>query len=244
MPLCEFLPWDTEFFCQRIGRAVVHRLDADTLEAILEWCKVHAINCLYFLADSDHAQTVQLLGDSGFRLVDIRVVLEREVDALGCESRQFLLNTVRLRRSTENDIALLQEVARTSYTDSRFYYDSGFSAEQCEAFYKTWIKKSCEGYADIVLVIESDSRPIGYVTCHLMSKEHRGQIGLVGLAPEARGRGLARLLLAHSIDWFAQQRAEFVSVVTQGRNVAAQRLYQHCGFLTRSVGLWYHKRFP
>jgi ribosomal protein S18 acetylase RimI-like enzyme len=31
-----------------------------------------------------------------------------------------------------------------------------------------------------------------------------------------------------------------VSVVTQGRNVAAQKLYQSCGFTTCSVQLWYH----
>ena len=35
-----------------------------------------------------------------------------------------------------------------------------------------------------------------------------------------------------------------MKVVTQGRNIAGQRLYQRCGFLTRSVELWYHKWYP
>jgi hypothetical protein len=30
-------------------------------------------------------------------------------------------------------------------------------------------------------------------------------------------------------------------VVTQARNVPAQRLYQKCGFITRSVELWFHR---
>jgi hypothetical protein len=34
-----------------------------------------------------------------------------------------------------------------------------------------------------------------------------------------------------------------VNVVTQGRNSKAQRLYERCGFLTRSVQLWYHRWF-
>jgi hypothetical protein len=32
-----------------------------------------------------------------------------------------------------------------------------------------------------------------------------------------------------------------VRVVTQGRNVRAQRLYQAHGLLTRSIGLWFHR---
>jgi hypothetical protein len=30
------------------------------------------------------------------------------------------------------------------------------------------------------------------------------------------------------------------TVVTQGRNVVSQRVYQRCAFMTRSAQLWYH----
>jgi hypothetical protein len=35
--------------------------------------------------------------------------------------------------------------------------------------------------------------------------------------------------------------AATVSVVTQGRNVRAQRIYQQFGMRTRSLELWYHR---
>jgi dTDP-4-amino-4,6-dideoxy-D-galactose acyltransferase len=44
-----------------------------------------------------------------------------------------------------------------------------------------------------------------------------------------------------SLGWFAQHGCDRVQVVTQGRNLAAQRLYQRAGFLTADLKLWYHK---
>jgi ribosomal protein S18 acetylase RimI-like enzyme len=46
-----------------------------------------------------------------------------------------------------------------------------------------------------------------------------------------------------ALDWFAQQQVDTVTVVTQGRNIAAQALYQRRGFITQSQQLWYHKWF-
>jgi RimJ/RimL family protein N-acetyltransferase len=46
-----------------------------------------------------------------------------------------------------------------------------------------------------------------------------------------------------ALQWFADQGMDSMEVVTQGRNVAAQRLYQKCGFATKEVQLWYHHWF-
>ncbi|MBN1810219.1 MAG: GNAT family N-acetyltransferase [Anaerolineae bacterium] len=234
---CEFLEWDSDFFGHRIARVVGHRLDQRRVEAILEWCRARSIECLYFLADSDDRETVELAEDHGFRLVDVRVVLECRLDGRHTPQRQGS-DSVRVRSVCPDDIPVLQSIARTSYLGSRFYFDPHFSVASCEALYETWIVRSCEGSADVVLVAEADGQPVGYVSCYLSGD---GQIGLVGVADWVRRRGVGRALVDGALRWFAERGVDTVSVATQGRNVAAQRLYQGCGFSTRSLQLWYHK---
>ena len=77
--LCEFLPWDTEFFGERIGRARIHRMNVHTANTILEWCAAQSIRCLYFLADSDDPETVRVAEDHAFHLMDIRVTSEHKM---------------------------------------------------------------------------------------------------------------------------------------------------------------------
>jgi len=76
---CRYLEWDSEFFGRRIASARVSRLTADTVEEILAWSRTNRIECLYFLADSDHSETVRLAEDHGFRQVDIRMTLACDV---------------------------------------------------------------------------------------------------------------------------------------------------------------------
>ena len=241
---CQFLSWDTDFFGHRIARVTGHRLDPQRVQTILEWCENHTIECLYFLADSDNPETVRLAEKHGFRLVDIRVTLQCGIGGRPAGYKNGRFEALRVRPSCPEDVPILQAIARISHRDTRFYFDLCFSVESCEALYETWIKRSCEGYADVVLVADADRQPVGYVSCHLLSNTSHGQIGLIAVAPQAQGRGVGRILIEHSLVWFAEHGVEAVSVVTQGRNIAAQRLYQHCGFLTHSVQLWYHKWMP
>src|ERR1035441_5781677 len=62
------------------------------------------------------------------------------------------------------------------------------------------------------------------VSCHLDLVRREGQIGLVGVGPEVRGRGIGKNLVLAAIDWFRTQGVHEVTVVTQGNNRAAQRL--------------------
>jgi hypothetical protein len=48
----------------------------------------------------------------------------------------------------------------------------------------------------------------------------------------------------HFLSWAAREDAKRAVVITQGRNVRAQRLYQRSGFVTASSQLWYHRWFP
>ncbi len=229
---CAFLDWDTNFFGVRIARVNEHVLpDAAAVDA---WCAGHAIDCLYFLADMNDVHTIRAAHDHDYRFQDVRVTLEHALRPL-----PELPATLTTRLAEPGDVARLMAVARTSYTDSRYYFDPCFPREKCDALYETWIRRSCEGYADAVLVVDYEGQASGFISCH----RETAQIGLVGVAPEARGRYIGNTLVIASLHWFKAQGAESVTVVTQGRNIGAQRLYQRCGFTTREMQVWFHKWF-
>jgi dTDP-4-amino-4,6-dideoxy-D-galactose acyltransferase len=238
--ICEYLEWDSEFFGRRIARANVSCLTNEVVAEIDVWCRLHDVECLYFLGSSADRQTVKLAQENSFRFVDVRVTLDLQLGR-PCEGGDNRSGS-RLRNAVESDIPALRALARSGHRDSRFYYDGNFPCRKCDELYETWIEKSCRGWANSVLVAGEDGVVDGYLTCHLPNSGS-GQIGLVGVSEKAQGKGIGKDLISLAIRWFAQQGIENLSVVTQGRNVRAQRLYQRCGFATRSVELWFHRWF-
>jgi dTDP-4-amino-4,6-dideoxy-D-galactose acyltransferase len=234
----EYLEWDSQFFGRRIARARVHCLTEETAFELRSWCELNWIDCLYFLADSSDAKTVKLAETSDFSFVDIRLTLQHSLNShLTSNCAQL-----RVRDARDADIPALRNIARDCHRDSRFYYDEHFPRSLCDALYEVWIEKSCRGWARKVFVADDEGMVAGYITCHLPGSE-AGQIGLVGVREKAHGKGLGKELVGRAVRWFAEQGVKDVSVVTQGRNVRAQRLYQRAGFVTGSLELWYHRWF-
>lgn len=236
---CERLGWDSEFFSIEIGRVRTNRLSPAILEATDDWCAANAIDCLYFLAEANDAATIRYAEDFGFELVDIRVTLARRILA---EEDAVVPPGPTVRQCRPTDLAPLRVVARNSYRDSRFYFDGRFPEAKCDSLYETWLEKSCSDPAGVVLVAEWEGNPAGFVTCDKVDAS-TGQIGLLGVSSSAQGLGLGKALMSAAVDWFRRQGFDRAQVVTQGRNVRAQQLYQRSGFFTQSVQLWYHRWF-
>jgi dTDP-4-amino-4,6-dideoxy-D-galactose acyltransferase len=236
-PVCTYLEWDSQFFQRRIARLNRHRLDQATMAECALWCRQHRIDCLYFLADSNDLETPRLAEANDFHLTDIRMTLARVV-----VPEDFAANSFDgFRHAREDDLRALRAIAQTSHHDTRFYFDGHFEQENCDLLYATWIENSFRGFAQAVLVAEADGEPAAYLTCHL--NDQASQIGLVGVAEGHRGKGLATKLVRAFLSWSREQGARRALVVTQGRNLPAQRLYQRNGFITSSMDLWYHRWF-
>jgi dTDP-4-amino-4,6-dideoxy-D-galactose acyltransferase len=239
---CEFLQWDSDFFGFRIARIIGHRLTRRSLSEILEWAANESIVCLYFLSDFDDLETIRLAQAHEFQLVDIRIAFE-----IYLEKRNGSFPTTaakaKIRPFRAEDIPILEAIAKSIYTATRFYFDPNFPRDKTEALYAAWIRRSCEGLSDQILVAELDGKIVGYITCKQLD-ETRGQIDLVGVAKQARGQGVGKALVQSALDWFNANNLQSVQVVTQGRNILAQQLFQSCGFFTHSVRLWYHKWTP
>lgn len=229
---CEFLAWDSDFFGFRIARVIADRLTLDSVATIDAWAQANQIACLYFTANVNDPTTIKLAEKSDYHLVDARLTFA---------STSQLASTQNLRPSRPADLPALQRIAGESHRDTRFYFDERFPRALCDALYVTWITRSCEGYADAVLIADSENQAAGYVTCHIENNGASGKIGLIAVDQRLRGQGIGRALVLGALDWFARQNITAVSVVTTARNIAAQHLYQLCGFTTLSFQLGYHK---
>jgi dTDP-4-amino-4,6-dideoxy-D-galactose acyltransferase len=240
--LAELLDWDSRFFDMRIARIVGSALDDAAARQVVDWCAQERVECLYFLADANCEKTISTAERFGFGLKDVRVTAHRRLDRTLTEVVPVLPTGVCIRGARPDDTTSLEALAEGSYTESRFYYDRRFDPAAVEKMYRTWIRQSITGQADMVLVLEVEGRPRGFITCHL-SDRLTARCGLAGIDATLRGQGLGFQLYTAALRWFAQRDVETVVYVTQARNIRVQRLYQRLGFLPYSVQLWYHKWF-
>jgi ribosomal protein S18 acetylase RimI-like enzyme len=231
------LEWDSRFFGHRVARAAAETLTASSAKALLDWCERESVDWLYLLAASDDPETVRLAERHGFHLADVRLELERSAG----EARTHAVSAgVIIRPAEAGDLPVLRGIAAVAHTDSRYFHDARVPPDRAAALYEAWIEHSVrDGFADVTLVADVDGRPAGYVTGKLDGRA--ASIGLIAVGDAARGRGAGTALVQALLAWATERGAERVTVVTQARNVAAQRLYQHAGFVTRSVRLWYHR---
>jgi len=238
-PPATTLAWDSDFFGCRVARADSSRLTADSLEQLLQWCRTERVDWLYFLADSDDRDTVMLAESAGFHFVDVR--LELELTLATRPRRQAAERAgVRIRPATAADLGALRPMAADVHTDSRYFFDARVPTERARALYETWIERSVtSNFANVVLVAEVDGAAAAYITGRL-DRDASASIGLIGVGEPARGLGIGTALVQALLDWAESQGAARATVVTQGRNVVAQRLYQSAGFRTRAAFLWYH----
>jgi dTDP-4-amino-4,6-dideoxy-D-galactose acyltransferase len=294
-PPGELLSWDSEHFGRRIGRVRGRRLTPDAVGRIGDWAAREGVECLYFLADAADAATAPLAEASGFRLVDVRVTLERRagrrtrpggsgvidppgtigaMDEAPVHGSSFP-GAIEVRAAVAGDLAALRRIAATSHHDSRFFQDPHFDRNRAADLYAIWIEKCCADPAGIVLVaapavvqpalaapavvaptvaaptifapgVAARVEPglaagvQGYITAAVTSGGG-GQIGLFAVADAARGQGVGGRLIAAALAWLAARGADPVTVVTQGRNIRAQRIYQRFGLLSHDLELWFHR---
>jgi ribosomal protein S18 acetylase RimI-like enzyme len=242
---CELLPWDTEFFGRRIARVCGDTLKQEQVAEADEWCRSNGIRGLYFLSRADDPATIHSAEQNGFGLVDIRVTYEHLMLNLSDPDHALLPAGISFRPVQTDDLPGLQAMARTGHEDTRFFSDAHFPRHRAEDLYSTWITLEAQGRAQMVFVAASAAnQPFGYITCHLDTNRWAGQIGLVGVSREVRGKGIGKSLVLTALNWYKNQGLKKVTVVTQGKNRAAQRLYQQCGFLSSDLQLWYHKWYP
>ncbi|HSN93689.1 MAG TPA: GNAT family N-acetyltransferase [Anaerolineaceae bacterium] len=234
--LVRFLPWDSDFFGQRIARVLPSTLRIEDIQKLDAWCQDQHINCLYFLSTDTGGHSLKLVEESGFRLADLRVTFLAKLDQLTLPAS----HNKAICLATAADIADLRAIAAHNHVDTRFYADPHFERSKCDELYQIWIEKSINDPHQRVFTYKPENKALGYVSVY-PGENNSATIGLVGIAKVCQGQGIGSRLINHCLHTLQAEACTQVEVVTQGRNTIAIQLYEKCGFRIKSIQTWFHK---
>jgi dTDP-4-amino-4,6-dideoxy-D-galactose acyltransferase len=231
MSLVEQLDWDSEFFGFPIGR-VRSDVGATDIAAAVREADGRTLRCVYLCASAKDERLLDEAQRLGFIVRDVRVTLQGRIPSSSAESPE-------VEPAGLAALDGLAAIARQRFQTTRFFADPGFDRDRCRELYVAWLRRGLQPATDRVTLIAENGR--GFVVCRFNRPANRGEIELIGVAEEAEGHGVGASLVAGAQATFARERLTDMRVVTQGSNIAAQRLYQRHGLLTHEVALWLHR---
>lgn len=231
------LEWDSNFFGYHIAYLSCMHLTENIIYQVEKFIKKEDIRLVEYLCNCHDRRSVLSAEKNGFHFVDIRLsyrkIIRKKSD---CCLGEFLF-----RRAEERDIPILRAISKYIYTDSRYFFDGNFNREKIVEFYQLWVQKGVLGqYDDECWCLCHKDLPVAF--CTIKYKDSKTvDIGIVGVDENYQSNGLGQRIMYSIFNMLVDKSIQDISVVTQGRNYPAQRLYQNVGFRTYATQLWYHK---
>lgn len=236
--------WETSVIGRPVGKVLFMAADSYPIALPLaEEIRNHAIAHRMALISADPgcspAYVVCALENAGFHIASQYYLWEGKVrEVVTVAERLAQVSTFRF--ATAADAQVLATIAEEAFVYGRYLADPYLPKEWGKQLYREWAANSCRGYADAVIVYESEHEVVGFVTGKLMAPGKTGWIDLLVVRGGERNRGVGIALLAKLFLWFAEQGVETIRIDPQKPNVEINRIYQHFGFKLEDSGLVLH----
>lgn len=219
--ILEERPWDSQFFGFRIASGF--QTDGDDADSLRKFCRDADVDCLYLFLDhplSDGFETV--LREEGAICTDWKTV--------------FIKNDLQYRPVDDELVHIPDRIgedcyrlAVTSGWRSRFYVDEKFRSRQ-DALYRKWVDTCCPPAKNAnVWEYRSEAGELRGMVC-AKCQEKTGRLGLISVAPEFQGKGIASLFMQVVENFYLDHGCTTGEVVTQFENAKACSLYRKCGY--------------
>lgn len=131
----------------------------------------------------------------------------------------------RITRLTESDWEQFAELRLRALTETFGTTDKQYLVEA--RFTATDWRRRLRDHAQFVAIREG--RPVGMVAAYQESAQ-AAYVYSLWLEPEARGRGLARRLVAAAVDWARRRGVRTATLRVAPDNAAARMVYESLGF--------------
>lgn len=150
---------------------------------------------------------------------------------------------VRLRALQEPDVAVLVKLAQRSWKDVEASVDATLGSPLDRLATPSWddhheavVREACGSPDASVVVAEDDGTIVGFVASHVHAASagmsRYGEVTVIAVAPECRGRGIGRALLEHAVQELRDTGVPVIMLQTgadQG-HAPARALYTAVGF--------------
>lgn len=89
----------------------------------------------------------------------------------------------------------------------------------------------------LFVLSREDNKFQGYAFCTENTGDNDSYIEFIAVAPEARGKGIAKALIKACLNWtFDERKLAKAALTVYSENEAARGLYSACGFQLTEVG--------
>lgn len=227
----EGLRWDSDIFGCSVGR--IGDVAKTSLEETVREADQDGIDCLYLLCPVGDLRQMHVAIDLGFRPYDLRIELSRRIETRLDPPRADV------RDARPEEQAALEAMSRERMRETRFWADSRFPRDRVKDLYGEWLRRGMTTPAERRTLVPAEA--VGFVICHFDFDRRVGTIELIAVGAEQQGSGVGNLLVEAALSSFADAGMARATVVTQGRNLAAQRLYQRHGYRTAENAMWLHR---
>ena len=96
-------------------------------------------------------------------------------------------------------------------------------------------------HPDDLVVVEEEGRMVGYCWSERRGRGEPGVVGMVGVLPEAQGRGVGWAATAAALRGLAEADARPIDITVDEANEPAVRLYRSLGFEVAWRSVWYRR---
>jgi dTDP-4-amino-4,6-dideoxy-D-galactose acyltransferase len=233
----KILDWDSSFFKYKVAMLRQPLYNYNELSNALQNLKSEQVKLVYWSPENQNNIDEENVISLGGKLVDIKTVYRINLDGKSLDDFK------RDEKVKEySDVIVHPDLLTLAYESgiwSRYKVDENIGNQKFEELYKIWMEQSvAKKIAKTILVTHKGTRLTGMIT--LGEKEGIGNIGLVAVNAEQRGKGLGFALFQEMFRWFIQHGYKIITVVTQEANVSACRFYEKCGFEKLSAQRFYH----
>ncbi len=225
--------WDSRILgvnIYKIDKIELNSFNSNLIKMFLDFIKskFNDINCITYKTEAINFDLINILQGNGFSLVGMPIKLSINSSEIKVDDLE-----PSIRLSENDDINVLALMARDSFLHAHRYNDKNLNKNKVDDLYSEWIKNSCNGRANAVLVNEINKSLNGFIACNVNGDV--GSIDLIAVSKKARGKGIGQKLVLNSLAWF-KNKVNKVEVYTEAINYPSLRIYQNNGFKIDWIG--------